>query len=100
MWMNDIYALVAARKTDAAIDVLFVAFNQLHSAGKFTESNEALKTIDLTKLDATLLVGLVGITHPAKNKLPARVEVVNAVEVRLKELVGPERAERLLVNRR
>lgn len=95
MWLEDIYSLVAQGKVDDAIDVLFHNMNAMFRRGEFVLCNEWLRAIDLKRLDANLLVGLLTITRSVSAQLSFRAKLVTKIEELLQSL-APGRAERIL----
>lgn len=83
---------------DDAIDILFDTFDDLFMDGEFEKADELLPTIEVEKLDTNLLVALLVITYPAKEKLSNRPAVVERVKERLYE-IAPDRARELLRER-
>lgn len=95
MWLEDIYSLVAQRKIDEAIDILFRHVNEMLCRNEFVLCNDLLYTVDLKRLDTNLLVGLLTITLPASTELPFRAKLVKRIEEKLR-ILAPGRAERIL----
>ena|SRR5258706_999632 len=94
-WLENIYRLVDFKNYDAAIDVLFENIDELGNQ----QCDLALRSIDLTRLDTNLLVGLLSITLERAPELPSRVALVRAVEQRLLVL-APDRLAGLLAGLR
>lgn len=95
MWLEDIYSLIAQRKIDEAIDILFKNVNEMLCKNEFILCNDLLRTVDLKRLDTNLLVGFLTITLPASTELPFRATLVKRIDEKLRAL-APERAERIL----
>lgn len=98
-WVRDLYSLVGQGRHDDAIDVLFSTVNRMFVKGEFAKCDEALRAIDVARLDTNLLVGVLTSTLCAAEHLPSRNDVIHRVENRLRQL-APDRVERLLANLR
>lgn len=98
-WIEKIYPLVEAGKIDSATNILFREVDERFCAGEFSLCNEELKEIDVKRLDTNLLVGLLTITHAAKENLPYREEMVQKIEDQLR-ILAPDRVDRLMDRRR
>ena len=55
MHPEDLYSLVAQKRPDEAIDLLFQGVDSLCAQGKFVECQSLLRSIDQTKLDSNLV---------------------------------------------
>ena len=95
-WVDEIYKLVKENRNDAALDILFDHIDDMFLAGKFKECDKVLPTIDLERLNTSLLVGLMMITFAAKDKLTYREQMLINIEDRLKVL-APDRVEKLMI---
>jgi len=80
---------------DNAMDTLFDVFDDLHCARKFEQSNALLETVEVDRLNTTLLVGVLSITYQARSHLPSRTAVVQKIEERL-TLLAPDRVVSLV----
>jgi len=70
------------------------------SAGNFDIVDLWLKNADLTELNSAAIIGALTMTYWGKDKLVNRQEFLNKAEPLLKERLGEERAEKLLLRRR
>ena len=94
-WLVDVYALCSQQNTDAAMDALFTGIDGLLTQQDYERCDALLQSIDLQRLSASLLVGVLAITLAAAQHLRQRQDVARRIANRLKEL-EPIRAERLL----
>jgi len=96
MWLEDVYSFVASGKKRKAIAVLFREMDELLSSNQFELCDSIIaSTLDLNRLNASLLIAVLSITLPASSKLKSRADLVERIRRRLKNEV-PERAERML----
>ena len=96
MWLEDVYSFVACGKKRKAIAVLFREMDELLSSNQFELCDSIIaSTLDLNRLNASLLIAALSITLPASSKLKSRADLVERIRRRLKNEV-PERAERML----
>lgn len=79
----------------AASDLLFEKIDDLLLEGKMEEADEAIRAIDVDKLDSSLLVGVLSVTLRARDLLRTRPALVRAIEKRLHDIV-PGRVEELM----
>lgn len=91
-----IYAEVAAGRPRKAMDLVFQTFDTAFQAGQFEAANEALKAVDLTRLDPVVALAFLTISHAAAAHLPALPELVARIDPWLKEKIGAARAAHLM----
>lgn len=94
MWLEEIYQLCESN-TDKGIDLLFSKIDELLLKEDFELCDDILCTIDLQKLNTSMLLGLLSITFTAADKLPYRSKLITNIEAILKVL-EPARVENLL----
>ncbi len=94
-WVDEMLSLDASEKYRKTLDILFTNLDKLHIEGKFQESDEVIRSLNFEKLSVTLIVGILTITLPAKDKLNNRESFFNKAEAFFKE-TEPERAYNLL----
>jgi hypothetical protein len=94
MW-NKIYSLILENKNCAALDIMFYEIDSLCLAGKFSDVDVLIKTVDLKQLNTTLMIGLLCITKCATLELLERENSVKLIEQRL-NITEPNRVEKLI----
>jgi hypothetical protein len=98
-----ILALAAGVDPDAdqrqAEAIIFV-FDGLHSDGRFDLSDRLIRAMRFDQVAEVVVVAVLTATKHAEVHLPSRPAMVEKCERRLVELVGPERATKLMENRR
>lgn len=94
-WLESVYSLVVDTDFDRAIDVVFENVELLTD----NQCDLMLRSVDLARLEANLLVGLLSITLERRERLPYRDQFVRGVEARLRVL-APERLAGLMVGLR
>lgn len=96
-WMQEMYDLLAKGQIAKSIDVLFWNIDSLCLDGKFSEVDDFINELDVTKLDSNLLFGCLAIIRPAhQNKeLQNYQDLFDRVTKQLYVLV-PDRAENLV----
>lgn len=94
-WLDEVYAFVDQDDNESAIDLLFERIDDHLDAGEFGTVDGLLRTIDLSRLNITLITGVLSITTAARSALPERAAFVTRAENRLREL-APDRLERLM----
>lgn len=94
--IDEIYRCIEAKDIDQATDILFQDIDSLLSSGEFDLCNELIQTIDLSRFDTNLLVGLLSITHAAHDKLPYRKQLYTKIK-QIFKLSEPDRVDALLV---
>jgi hypothetical protein len=87
--------MVATKRTDEAIDMVLDRFDELLHAGEFREADEVLSAVDVKRIDSHVMVALMAITRPAKDKLIRRKELLRRIESAL-NAEAPGRADELL----
>lgn len=95
MWLEEIYQLCEENNTDKGIDILFSKIDELLLKEDFDLCDDLLRTINLQKLNTSMLLGLLSITFTATAKLPYRSKLVTNIEAVLK-VREPNRVESLL----
>jgi len=94
--LSKIYDLVTSNKIDDAMDLLYDVVDELLSAHSFPICERMLTNIDLGRLNADLLIGVLSITLPAKSVLPARAQLLQRVEEQLARSLPPTQIAELL----
>ena len=91
--LDELYRLVGSK--EAGLDLIFAGADRLFAAGRFDACDELLRAVDLTRLSAPLIAGLLNATLPASDRLPERPAFVERAFERLCVLRGREVALRL-----
>lgn len=86
---------VAQGRVDNALDVLYDRVDDLLLEGAFNTCNALLACVDVERSDETLLLGILTITHAARERLPRRAEFFRQVRGRILR-TSPNEAEGLL----
>lgn len=89
--LQKLYSLTDREKTDEAIDLMFSVVNAMISMKKY---EFFLKTIDINRLNSSLIVALLTITLPLRSST-LRSELVDRAELFLREK-EPDRTDQLL----
>lgn len=92
-WVELIYEAVANNQIDDAMGELFNNMEDLYLENRFSECDEILQALDLSKLNDDLLVGLIMVTHQAADDLKYRSTLITRV-IAAMELIMPK--ERVL----
>ena len=95
LWLDEVYAGVAAGDIDAAMDLVFDRIDGHLIEGHFESVDDLLAVVDLGALDTNLVVGFLTATLSAADRLPRRVDFVKRAREALARL-APERVERLI----
>lgn len=82
--LDKVYQLHAQNKQDAAMDIVFDVYWQLH--GMFNVMNEILAKTDVSKLDGSLLVGFMVQTFKYIKQVPNHLDFCDRAAARMKEL--------------
>ena len=82
-WVEEAIELEGQGRRRAALDIILDHFDDLHSDGKFSESDAVLAAIDVNRLDSYLIVGILGITRFAAKHLPSRPDFVAKARAKL-----------------
>ena len=84
----------------AGIDLMFDTFDNLHSEGKFEESDKLLASVDFNQegMTTTIVTGLMTITAAAATHLPSRQETYNRAIAWMIRECGEERANKIFKN--
>lgn len=94
-WIMQMYGLIASHELEDAIDLLYDNVDDLLLAGKMQECDAVLRTLDLSRLESHLMVGLLSITLVASDHLPHRKTLVVAIEEHFMA-TEPENVEALM----
>jgi hypothetical protein len=94
-WLDDVYAFVAAKDDERAVELVFDTIDDLLLEGRFQVCDDTLRAVDVERLNPTLLLALLSITLAAKDRLHGREALLKRIERRLRTL-APERVEELL----
>jgi len=81
-----------------AMDVLFDYIDDLCIAGRFDVVDDfvAESEAEIENLSTQILVGVLGITHPARTKLANRKSLINACRTKFIKTEGQKRTNGLL----
>ncbi len=94
-WVTQMYVLVACNELEDAIDLLYDNVGELLLAGKMSECDAILRTIDIHRLEGNLMVGILSITLAAREHLPHRKTLVAEIEEHFR-LTDPKNVEALM----
>ena len=94
-WLEEIYSLRQAERTDDAIDLLFKTMNATLVRGDFAACESALRALDLKRIDVDLMIAFLSITLPARDRLKSRAGLFAKIERLLTDL-DPRRGAPLL----
>lgn len=83
--IEKIYEAESNKSARRALDVMFSNVDELLREGKFDDVNDLIKDIDLSRLSTTSIVGLLGITLPAYDKLLYRATLANDAETEFRK---------------
>jgi hypothetical protein len=89
-FFRELSELSDADEIDAGLDFAFDTIDDLLLDGRFTECNQLIANVDVTRFDPAILVGFLTITAAARDILDARPALVDAVRRRLAERTSPE----------
>ncbi len=85
--LTRLYGLVGEQQTDAALDLLYDAVDQLLHERSFDACSRMLANLDVGRLNVDVMVGALSITLAAKSSLPERPALVERVERQLRQLL-------------
>jgi hypothetical protein len=71
--------------TDAGLDIVYDAVDELLRNGEFDELNQHLAALAVAKYSTDILIGLLTATLPARRRLSARPSLLTAVEATIRE---------------
>lgn len=91
MNLNYIYAV----NDRTCLRIIFNEIDDLCLNGEFSEVDNILKEVDVTKLNISNMVAFLAITLQARNFLKERINYFKRVKSRLEE-IDPERIDNLL----
>lgn len=94
-WVEQMYALIASNELEDAIDLLYDNVDEMLLADKMSECDAILRTIDISRLEGKLMVGVLSITLAAREHLPYRAVLVAEIEEHFR-LTDPENVEALV----
>ncbi len=92
-----LYGLARSGGERRAIDVIFMIVNNHLMSEQFSDVDELLERIDLTKLTPVLMAAVLAITAAARDKLSNRAAFYERVRAIVEAERGTEGADRLLV---
>jgi hypothetical protein len=95
VWKTSVESLIAAGLTDQALDLLFKHTDGLARVGQFEACGAALLSLDLSKADTYILVGVLACVKRFAEKVPAYSTLFQVVATRV-QAIAPDRAESLL----
>lgn len=95
-----LYALCQESNEQRALERAISTFERLLRAGRFTEADALLEKAQVRRLGPSVLVGILTITFHGKDRLPHREGFLRRAESVLYDVIGKDRAERLLTGRR
>jgi hypothetical protein len=90
-----VYDLVRREKSPEALDVMFDHLDEMLSARNFLDCESLLAAVDIGRLDATTMVGLLSITMPARANLSTRAKLFDLIQRELTQS-APSRADAML----
>ncbi len=96
MWINKIYSLSFNNKTDKALDVMYDAVDEQLLDGNIDLVDKWMMEIDLNRINIALMLGILTITKPFKEKLSARKDFYLKVRDKIIE-TDAERCDKLLI---
>lgn len=94
--LADSVCLAEKGKTDDALDRLYSAIDAALERGDFEICDHFLKSTDVDRVVPDLLVGLLTVTHAARDRLPARAALFEATRARLAASTPPDELEKTL----
>lgn len=94
-WVEQMYTLIASNELEDAIDLLYDNVDEMLLAGKMSECDAILRTIDIHRLEGHLMVGVLSITLAAREHLPHRTVLVAEIEEHFR-LTDPDNVEALM----
>ena len=97
-WLDELYRLVASSQ-DCALDLVLEKIDDLLLEGRFEVVNEILSTVDVQRLDPTVMLALLSVTKSTNQNLPCWQKLFVRVESELVERF-PGRAQKLLLGLR
>lgn len=100
MDLNRLYQLADENQKEAALDLIFQGIDRLLCAGRFDGCDDLLREVELTRLDATLIVGLLNATLSASAHVPGRPAFVERAAQQLRTQRGDEATARLIERHR
>lgn len=77
------------------LDFILATFDDLFCEGSFSRVNQILKSIEVDKLDTSILIGFLSFSCCARDELEFYDSFVSLVEEHLK-VIEPDRWERLM----
>ncbi len=94
-FLNKLYSLDRLDK-DRALDLLFETMDEFMWDGRFDVVDKLLQGFDINKCSLTLAVGMLSITLAAKDELPSRAALWDAVYLAAKKKKGRRRATEMM----
>jgi len=94
-WINNVYTMLTQHKENLALDLIFRSCNDAFEKGHFEYINNGLISIDINRLNITLMIGILTATLPAKHKLRYRRNFYKKVRKVLMS-IAPSRVDSLL----
>ncbi len=91
-----LYQFVEQNRIDDALDLLYEVIDDLLVSGSFGACERMLGKMDLNRMNADTLVGVLSITLPAKNLLAARERFLHSVDKHLRRSLSSEQTQDLL----
>ena len=79
-FVDDAQRLASQGKIDAALDLIYDRADEMLLAGEFDELDAIIETLDVEQLSVDVLLGVLTITLPAKDKLTTRKEFFESVQ--------------------
>lgn len=94
-WLDAVYAMLAKNEGRAALTKVYDTLDEHALDEEFDAINWALDAVDVTRLDATTMLGFLSVTLAARHELPAHRELALRVRAQLTSS-DPARVDRLM----
>lgn len=94
--LQRLYALSTEGHSDQAADLLYDAVDRILTANDLGLCNALLASVEVSRLNPSLLRSLLVTTYTASSRLPARPFLAERIRRHLEFTEGPARAERIL----
>jgi len=100
MIAEQLHALSADHRVDAATQLAFGETERRLSSRRFSEVNAMLNALEPERLLPEVILAVLILTRFERHEMPSRGSFLARAEASLRERLGPDRAERLLASRR
>jgi hypothetical protein len=95
-FLRSTYDLSQEGKPRKASDLVFDYFEGHFEFGRFDVVDETLRQLDADRLSDTVLVAVLAVTAPVRDRLSARAKFLDQAEQNLTRANGPDKAEAIL----